>query len=125
MPWKRPHHSINLNPDMNITLSPSDKAVVAEVTGDITHANAGEFQTGLLSALGSAGGLVLDFSGIGLLTSAGLRTLLLLYREAQASGKHLVLAAVPDGVRDVMSVTGFWEQFIAYGTVETAVASIS
>ncbi|NTU67534.1 MAG: STAS domain-containing protein [Chlorobiaceae bacterium] len=110
---------------MNITISPSGKALVAAVTGDITHAVAGEFEAGLFSALGSAGGLVLDFEGIGLLTSAGLRTLLLLYRESRQAGKKLVLAAVPDSVKDVMSVTGFWEQFITYGTVENAVAAIS
>ncbi|NTV02085.1 MAG: STAS domain-containing protein [Chlorobiaceae bacterium] len=110
---------------MNITISQSDKTAVATITGDITHAVTGEFQAGLLSAFGSAGGLVLDFAGIGLLTSAGLRTLLLLYREARQSGKNFVLAAVPDYVRDVMSVTGFWEQFVAYDTVEQAVAAIS
>jgi len=110
---------------MNITISQSDKTAVATVTGDITHAVASEFQAGLLSALGSAGGLVLDFTGIGLLTSAGLRTLLLLYREAGGANKKLVLAAVPDSVKDVMSITGFWDQFVAYGTVENAVAAIS
>lgn len=98
--------------------------VVASVAGDVTHAVSGEFQSALLGALGEADGVVLDLMGVGILTSAGLRTLLLLHREAVKSKKRVVLAAVPAGVRDVMEVTGFWEQFETAEKVGDAVASL-
>ena len=106
---------------MNLSVSIQQNVAVVAVTGDITHAVSSEFQSKLLEALKAAGGLVLDCSGIGMFTSSGLRSLLLLHREASGSGKAFVLAAVPPAVRDVMEVTGFWDQFLALPTVAEAI----
>lgn len=108
---------------MNLTFTTSNGTAIAAVTGNITHAVSGEFQSSLLATLGGSPALVLDCSGIVMLTSAGLRVLLLLHREASASGKRLVLAAVPPAVRDVMEVTGFLDQFQSRPTVEDAIAA--
>lgn len=108
---------------MNLSLSRSSSTAIVAVTGNITHAVSGEFQSALLGALAESPALVLDCSGIVMLTSAGLRVLLLLHREASASGRLLVLASVPPAVRDVMEVTGFLDQFQAYPTVEAAIAA--
>lgn len=108
---------------MNISISIQQHAAVASVTGNITHAVSGEFQSTLLAALVESPALVLDCSGIVMLTSAGLRVLLLLHREASASGKRLSLASVPPAVRDVMEVTGFLDQFQSHPTVADAVAA--
>ena len=97
---------------------------MAAVTGDVTHAVSAEFQSSLLEALKGSGGLVLDCSGIGMFTSSGLRSLLLLHREASGSGKPFILAAVPPALRDVMEVTGFWDQFFSSPTVDEALAAI-
>lgn len=110
---------------MTLTFTSSNGAAIAAVTGNITHAVSGEFQSSLLAALVESPALVLDCSGIVMLTSAGLRVLLLLHREASASGKHLALAAVPPAVRDVMEVTGFLDQFQSHPTVAEAIAATS
>jgi anti-sigma B factor antagonist len=110
---------------MNLSISNRQQAAVAAVTGDVTHAVSAEFQSTLLSALRESPALVLDCSGVNMLTSAGLRALLLLHREAAASGRRLALAAVPPSVRDVMEVTGFWDQFLAFSSVDDAVAAVS
>ncbi len=109
---------------MTLTFSKTKNVAVAIVTGDITHAVSSEFQTTLLNALTKESHLVLDFSGVGMLTSAGLRVLLLLHREASASKKTVILSAVPDAAQDVMKVTGFWEHFISTATVDEAVKLI-
>jgi anti-sigma B factor antagonist len=110
---------------MNITISQECGTAVASITGDITHAVAAELQEKLLALLSSVEDLVLDFGGIGILTSAGLRMLLLLYREAQGGHKTLLLAAVPESVEDVMSVTGFWEQFVTCKSVDDAIKKVT
>jgi anti-sigma B factor antagonist len=109
---------------MTVTLSKIKTAAVASVTGDITHAVSSDFQTSLLDALAKESNLVLDFSGIGMLTSAGLRALLLLHREAASAKKCVVFAAVPAAAQDVMKVTGFWDHFITAATVDEAVSLI-
>ena len=111
---------------MNVSITTNDPlAAVAAVTGDITHAVSAEFQSSLLAALKGSGGLVLDCTGIVMFTSSGLRSLLLLHREATGSGKPFVLASVPSAVRDVMEVTGFWDQFLALPTVAEALVALS
>jgi anti-sigma B factor antagonist len=108
---------------MNLTFTTTNGTAIAVVTGNITHAVSGEFQSSLLATLAESRALVLDCSGIVMLTSAGLRVLLLLHREASAAGKTLVLASVPPAVCDVMEVTGFLDQFQLYPTVEAGAAA--
>lgn len=110
---------------MEINVYQEGSTAIASLRGDITHAVAGEMQERLLVALGQAAVLVLDFGSIGLLTSAGLRALLLLYREAMAGGKKLILAAVPEAIEDVMTVTGFRDQFVLCTSVDEAINQVS
>lgn len=96
---------------MKISITREASIAVAAVSGDVTHATAAEFQQCLAGELTRSRGLVLDFSEIKLLTSSGLRVLLLLHRAAADGGCRVLLAAVPGAVRDVMEITGFWDQF--------------
>ena len=110
---------------MKIATTPTPSATIVSLEGDITHAVSEEFQSTLLGALSSAPALVLDCAKLNLLTSAGLRTLLLLHREAVSASKTVSLAAVPTAVRDVMEVTGFWHHFSSYPTTEAALAALA
>lgn len=109
---------------MQISIAHEGSIAIATVTGDITHAVAADFQQRLLPELGARRALIIDCARIEMMTSAGLRALLLLHREATQRGHALILAAVPDGVRDVMAVTGFWDQFLRYPTLAEAAAAV-
>ena len=109
---------------MNITITHDPMIAVATIGGDVSHAVAAEFQERLQAELTSTAALVLDFSGVNLLTSAGLRVLLLLHREATVAGRYLLLVAVPPNVRDVMEVTGFWDQFIHFPSLAEATVAL-
>ena len=108
---------------MNITIIRDRTISVAAIDGDITHSVAPELQRQLLDALAEASVLILDFSQLRMLTSAGLRALLLLHRNAAAADRRLILAAAPAGVRDVMEVTGFWDQFDHFPSLTEARAA--
>ncbi len=110
---------------MNVTITHDSSITVASVSGDVTHATAPEFQSSLLHELNTAKALILDFSELNLLTSSGLRVLLLLHRTATDGDCRLVLAAVPEAVRDVMEVTGFWDQFNHYPSSAEASAALT
>ena len=110
---------------MNITVIHDSSIAVASISGDVTHATAPDFQNGLLHELGQSKALVLDFSELNLLTSSGLRVLLLLHRAASDGNSRVVLAAVPETVRDVMEVTGFWDQFDHYPSSAEACAALT
>lgn len=69
--------------------------------------------------------LVLDLGGVSYMSSAALRTLLLLYREVKSCYDcHLVLAAASERLRDVMEITGFIDEFELYPTVENALRAL-
>ena len=105
---------------MKISITREASIAVATISGDVTHATAPEFQQCLEGELTRSKSLVLDFSALNLLTSSGLRVLLLLHRAATDGGCRLALAAVPEAVRDVMEITGFWDQFGHYPSVVEA-----
>lgn len=105
---------------MDIFITREDAVTVAAIRGDITHSVAAELQQRLVDAMTAAPVLILDFSELRMLTSAGLRALLLLHRHAAAADKRLLLASAPDPVRDVMEVTGFWDQFVHFPSLAEA-----
>lgn len=79
-----------------------------------------------LGDLVPAHGLVLiDLSRTSYMSSAGLRVLLLVYRQAQLNGARLVLACAPTDVRAVMSATGFLTFFTVADSVADGVAALS
>ncbi len=69
--------------------------------------------------------LVLDLGGVSYMSSAALRTLLLLHREVKSCYDcHLVLAAASERLRDVMEITGFIDEFELYPSVDAALAAL-
>ena len=108
---------------MKTNIIQNEDFMLVEVSGDITHAVAGEFEQTLSQALRARPLLVIDLHAVRLLTSAGLRTLLLLHRQATETRKRVALAAIPSQVRDVMDITGFLEQFETFPSVAEALAT--
>ncbi|MGW3995026.1 STAS domain-containing protein [Amycolatopsis sp. NPDC004772] len=70
-------------------------------------------------------GLVLiDLGRTSYMSSAGLRVLLLVYRQAQANGARLALACAPPDVREVMAATGFLGFFTVTDTLAEGLAAL-
>jgi anti-sigma B factor antagonist len=69
--------------------------------------------------------IILDLSKVDYLSSAGLRLLLLLYRELSAKKGKLALVGVSEDIRTVMSHTGFLDYFTFAGTQAEAVEAVS
>lgn len=51
--------------------------------------------------------LLIDFSGIDFVSSAGLRAVLVLLKKVQAAGGRFALCGVSEPVREVFDITGF------------------
>jgi len=69
--------------------------------------------------------LVIDFSGVEYISSAGLRILLVAARRVQQSGGALVLCAMGDAVRQVFHLAGFVPLFTIRETRADAVTRIA
>ncbi len=55
--------------------------------------------------------ILIDFTDIDFVTSAGLRAVLLLMKKAQASGGHFALSGVNPQVREVLDLSGLAGMF--------------
>ena len=63
-------------------------------------------------------------SGISYMSSAGLRTLLMLYRQIDRLSGCIALSNLQEMIQDMMSVTGFLDFFTAYASEAEAVTAL-
>jgi anti-sigma B factor antagonist len=68
--------------------------------------------------------ILLDLHGVEYMSSAGLRTLLLIYRDVTQSGGQIALARVTERLADVMEITGFGEDFEFYTSVDEGTSAL-
>lgn len=110
---------------MDITTTESGSIPIASVSGDIDGKTAPEAQAQLLALLGKNPRLVVDMTRVAFLSSAGLRMMLLLYRQAASQNGRVVLVGLSDEIKDTMSMTGFLRFFTLAGTVEEGVGLLA
>lgn len=99
--------------------------VIARVSGEIDGKTAPQVQSELLAALEHGQRLLVDMKEVSYLSSAGLRMLLLLYRQVAAKKGKVVLVGVSEEIRDTMSMTGFINFFTLADTQEFGLAVLS
>jgi len=99
--------------------------VVVTPTGRLDVASAKSVEESLLGIInGGKTKLVLDFSRLDYLSSAGLRTLLVVGKRAENALGKVVLCAVKPGVREVLVVGGFDRIFKIHPDRAAAIAAL-
>jgi anti-sigma B factor antagonist len=107
-----------------ITTKTVDGVTVVVMTGSIDGKNAPEVQQELLPLIDNHDALVLDMQGVTYMSSAGLRVMLLLYRQAASQDSHLALTGLAEEVEDVMTATGFLDFFTVADSVSAGIAKL-
>lgn len=97
-------------------------ATVIQVSGRIDAATAPSFEHACLELVrGGEKLMVIDFGGVQFLSSAGLRSLLLIGKELREKGGLLRLANVPSIIGQVLEISNFYSLFPRFDSVEKAV----
>ena len=109
---------------MDIYVSQAGDILVVQAVGEIDAVAAEELQAQIGQVTEAGSRLVLDMSGVSSMSSAGLRLLLLLYRQINDIGGQMVLSGVSEEILDTMSATGFLDFFAVYDTVETGLEAL-
>lgn len=89
---------------MNCTNEKEGETIVLKVTGSINSQTADDFKAAI-SALLPAPKLIIDFSGVDYISSAGLR--ILMWANGQFPAKAMVVRHVWEEVKEVFTMTGF------------------
>lgn len=102
-----------------------DAVVVVALRGELDSTTAPAVQDRLQAMVHPDELLLVDLSGVPYMSSAGLRTMLLLYRLAQAINTSVGLVGVSDELRSMMAATGFLDYFPVSDTVDEGVRAIT
>ena len=110
---------------MNVQMRQEDGIDIIELEGSLDGKTAPEVRERLRPVLAAANRLIMDLSKVGYLSSAGLRLLLLTYREVTAHQGKVVLLGVSKDIQTVMSHTGFLSFFTLADSREQAAAAVA
>jgi anti-sigma B factor antagonist len=105
------------------TKSVGDVSVV-EVSGDVDGSTSPVLQEHVLALAQPGSKLIVDMSNVGFMSSAGLRVMLLLYRQITGNKGKVVLVGLSESIQDTMSATGFLKYFTTAPTFEAGLASL-
>ncbi len=106
---------------MQITKSTQAGMHVAVMDGRLDTATA-PVAEGELMAMLATPGLVLDMTAVRYVSSAGLRLLLKMAKDAKGKGAKFALAGLQPAVREVFEISGFDKIIPAFPTVADAAA---
>ena len=94
------------------------------IQGDIDGATAPQLRDFVVAEVSPNCRIFLDASQVEFMSSAGLRVLLVLYREINESHGAVVLFGVSNDIYDAMSATGFLRHFVIVNTFEEGVKAL-
>lgn len=96
-------------------------ALVVELEGDLDSQSAPDTGTRLSALVAENPQMIVDLTAVPYMSSAGLRTMLLLYRQAQCSDAEVALIGLSDNLRSMMSATGFLDFFVVAPSAADAI----
>ena len=103
---------------MQIDVKKDGEISIVTIDGAVDGKTAPEAQNTITPLLQPNSAVILDMSKVNYMSSAGLRTLLLVYRQSSSQNSRLALVGVSEEVKDVMSMTGFLKFFTLCPTLE-------
>ena len=99
--------------------------IVSAAPGRIDLSNADQFQQALSAALAKARtALVLDLSGVDLITSGGFRALVIVLKASKVQNKGFALTGLRPLVKEVFEIGHFGHVLTVFDTVREAVARL-
>src|SRR3982751_3317532 len=101
---------------MDISKRTIDSVTVCSLAGSLDSRSA--------PALPEDGRVLLDLTEVTFVSSAGLRTMLLIYRQAQCVDTTVALVGLSDQLREVLSATGFLGFFVVADSVDHGLAEL-
>ena len=108
---------------MQIEVTPKGQAAIIVIVGEIDGKTAPQAQAELQPVIQQYQTVVLQMSSVTYLSSAGLRMLLLVYRQAAAKEGKVVLVGLSEEIMDTMSMTGFLNFFQLADSIEAALGA--
>ena len=98
-------------------------SVIAPI-GRVDSNTARDLEAVLLPAFDAESSIVVDFSQLTYISSAGLRVLLMAAKQSKARGRPLALSGMTGPVNEVFTISGFAKLFQIHPTTDVAIAAL-
>lgn len=111
---------------MNVTETKKGRVTIIAIEGRLDSATTPEVEAKLSEVMNAENkAVVLDFSGLEYISSAGIRLLVHCHKTFEKSSGKIVLAAVPKPIENVLYITGFLPYFKVFDTQAAAVEALT
>ncbi len=110
---------------MNVETQEAGDVVVVRLVGELDGRTAPQVEDSLVAVIQPGCKVLLEMSGVSYMSSAGLRILLLLYRQITGQNGRVVLVGLQELLRDTMSITGFLDFFEDYESIAEGIAALN
>lgn len=105
---------------MNVNIKTDGNIVIISIEGSIDSKTAGDLQSQIMEKVSETNNVLLDLTKVDYVSSAGLRVLLMIYRQIKSKNGKVILVGVSEEIRDVMSMTGFINFFEITNNINNA-----
>ena len=105
---------------MNVNIKADGNIVIISIEGSIDSKTAGDLQSQIMEKVSETNNVLLDLTKVDYVSSAGLRVLLMIYRQIKSKNGKVILVGVSEEIRDVMSMTGFINFFEITDNIDNA-----
>jgi anti-sigma B factor antagonist len=105
---------------MNVNIKTDENIVIISIEGSIDSKTAGDLQSQIMEKVSETNNVLLDLTKVDYVSSAGLRVLLMIYRQIKSKNGKVILVGVSEEIRDVMSMTGFINFFEIADNIDNA-----
>ena len=110
---------------MEIEMSNEQNVTIVTLIGELQRQTAPSIQEKILPLIAPGCKILLNMSQVSYMSSAGLRLLLLFYRQIEDQQGYVVLTGLQEIVKDTMSITGFLEFFTDYDSIEEGITALN
>jgi anti-anti-sigma factor len=111
---------------MEITWRKAQRAMIVSVQGRIDAVTAPDFEKRLLELMGQGEGVILlDFSPLEYISSAGLRSILAVAKTLKTKDGQILFFGLQGPVKDVFKISGFGSIFKIMENEEEALRQVS
>jgi anti-sigma B factor antagonist len=110
---------------MDVQVKNIDDVTVVAIAGELDGKTAPVAQETVLPLAAPGCKLLIDMSEVPYMSSAGLRMMLLIYRQVSANDGQSVLVGLSEEIKDTMEVTGFLDYFEVRDTFDAGLEALS
>ena len=112
--------------DIGIREEKKGKATVFNLSGRLDSTTSPMVEEKILASIGSGTeDVILDFSSLTYISSAGIRVLVHCHKELEKKHGHIFLASVPKPIENVLYITGFLPYFKIFDGQDQAIEELA